>query len=542
MSERESTTDRVPVCPNCESVSVREKRSDPRNGSRGSKNDWYCHKCNSHFETPDEKPRSETDSRPNNPGSSDLVQRLLDADADEVGQPMTDGGEEIITVCPNCDSARIVRRTRSNLRKRWRCKGCEARFDEANRRERRGHKVSTHGPGRALQDADPDDWPPASDDVDRGEGVETDGGTKEFVSLPDEEGVLVVGDAAFHMDYGPLGLRRIFQAEESTTAQFSIQRAHDDILVNFTEEEIAELWGEQVVAPDTHFRRSGHYYTNGEDNSDAKSDGLDRGDGVVTDGGRNVCADSNNALAAYRQLVTETENEEVVALDLFARTLENTGSVHQAAGAIHLAFWGDWFHQVGRNYVTSEVGDGPTCTAEECDQSAVFAYETEYDFARARSVDRDGLEDEELFPHVCQHCRDRLVAERGFDADRFVRPETRNVCPGCGTDLHRPGDDSAAAKQCTQCGWAEADAPDTTTEQDTASSNTSDAVASERPVADGGTASPIREIDSAVVWYHEDAGRVKHEGGADIYPNWVRFSGPMTQWIPRERVEGVMRK
>jgi transposase-like protein len=265
--------DRVPVCPHCESVSVREKQSDPRNASRTSTDDWYCHKCNAHFQTPDRKPRSETDARPDNPGSSDLVKRLLDADADEVGRPMTDGGEdrvlvvrgagkfnhktyhtdadcyqlqrsdcepvekplhvlndsyaecrwcsgeadtshpdeydpnefvriladadpedvgrpmtdggsEEITVCPNCDSARIVRRTRSNLRQRWRCKDCEARFDEADRREPRSHNVSTHGPGRALQQADPDDWPP-SDDVDRGEGVETDGGHDRRLSVED---------------------------------------------------------------------------------------------------------------------------------------------------------------------------------------------------------------------------------------------------------------------------------------------------------------------------------------------------------------------
>jgi hypothetical protein len=95
--------DRVPVCPECGSVSVREKLSDPRNDSRESAADWYCHKCTSHFETPDEQPRSETDARPDNPGSSDLVQRLLDADADEVGQPMTDGGEQIGVEAPSLE-------------------------------------------------------------------------------------------------------------------------------------------------------------------------------------------------------------------------------------------------------------------------------------------------------------------------------------------------------------------------------------------------------------------------------------------------------
>jgi hypothetical protein len=52
----------------------------------------------------------------------------------------------------------------------------------------------------------------------------------------------------------------------------------------------------------------------------------------------------------------------------------------------------------------------------------------------------------------------------------------------------------------------------------------------------------LSTLSSAVVWYHEEGGRVKHEGGVDIYSNWVKLHGPMSQWVPRERVEGVIRK
>jgi ribosomal protein L37AE/L43A len=82
---------------------------------------------------------------------------LVDADPDDIGLPMTDGGEEMVAACPNCDSARIGRRTKTSIRRRWRCRDCEARFDEAVERPSRGSNVSTHGPARALEQADPDD-------------------------------------------------------------------------------------------------------------------------------------------------------------------------------------------------------------------------------------------------------------------------------------------------------------------------------------------------------------------------------------------------
>jgi hypothetical protein len=53
---------------------------------------------------------------------------------------------------------------------------------------------------------------------------------------------------------------------------------------------------------------------------------------------------------------------------------------------------------------------------------------------------------------------------------------------------------------------------------------------------------PLTELQSAVVWYHEEGGRVKHEGHADLYPNWVRLGGGLSpSWVPRDRVEVVMR-
>jgi ribosomal protein L37AE/L43A/DNA-binding PadR family transcriptional regulator len=83
----------------------------------------------------------------------------------------TDGGQETTTACPNCDSARLTRRVKTNLRKRWRCKDCEARFDEAVERVSENTNQSTHGPARRLEQMDPDDL---------GDGLVTDGG-REFL-------------------------------------------------------------------------------------------------------------------------------------------------------------------------------------------------------------------------------------------------------------------------------------------------------------------------------------------------------------------------
>lgn len=54
---------------------------------------------------------------------------------------------------------------------------------------------------------------------------------------------------------------------------------------------------------------------------------------------------------------------------------------------------------------------------------------------------------------------------------------------------------------------------------------------------------PIKELQNATVWYYEaeqtEATKVRHEGKAEIYPNWVRLGGPTAAWIPRDRVEQV---
>jgi transposase-like protein len=161
----------VRVCPECGSRNLRPKTTTENGGRREYEEDWFCQTCSSHV---DAKlvPESEAPARRSGDvGPSEDAKMLLEADPDDVGRPMTDGGQEIITACPHCDSARIVRRVKTSLRQRWRCKDCEERFDEATRRPSRGTNVSTTGLARKLEQADPDD-------LDDGELV-TDGGREE---------------------------------------------------------------------------------------------------------------------------------------------------------------------------------------------------------------------------------------------------------------------------------------------------------------------------------------------------------------------------
>lgn len=64
-------------------------------------------------------------------------------------------------------------------------------------------------------------------------------------------------------------------------------------------------------------------------------------------------------------------------------------------------------------------------------------------------------------------------------------------------------------------------------------------------VTDGGREyEPIYEIRDGTCRYYEgepgEEYEVTHEGGIEIYPNWVRLTGgPARKWVPRERVEGV---
>jgi hypothetical protein len=52
---------------------------------------------------------------------------------------------------------------------------------------------------------------------------------------------------------------------------------------------------------------------------------------------------------------------------------------------------------------------------------------------------------------------------------------------------------------------------------------------------------PLREISNGTVYYFEGGVEdpVKHEGPAEIYPNWVRLITPITTWVPRDRVEQI---
>jgi hypothetical protein len=66
---------------------------------------------------------------------------------------------------------------------------------------------------------------------------------------------------------------------------------------------------------------------------------------------------------------------------------------------------------------------------------------------------------------------------------------------------------------------------------------------------------PIQSYDDATVWYFEDSAetpenperngyetrhQVRHEGGVDIFPNWVVLTGaPGETWVPREYVEHI---
>jgi len=53
--------------------------------------------------------------------------------------------------------------------------------------------------------------------------------------------------------------------------------------------------------------------------------------------------------------------------------------------------------------------------------------------------------------------------------------------------------------------------------------------------------SPIKEIDDGVAYYFDSGGSetTRHEGGIEIYENWVRFMDPIGTWVPRENIEQV---
>jgi hypothetical protein len=76
-------------------------------------------------------------------------------------EPIHEHCDETVTVCPECDSARIRRRTPEHpsspdhQTNQWACLDCPARFDEPNERPKQtpGGRAGLAG---QLVDADPD--------------------------------------------------------------------------------------------------------------------------------------------------------------------------------------------------------------------------------------------------------------------------------------------------------------------------------------------------------------------------------------------------
>lgn len=129
--------------------------------------------------------------------------------------------------------------------------------------------------------------------------------------------------------------------------------------------------------------------------------------------------------------------------------------------------------------------------------------------------------------------RDELRADGGWPSG--------DACPECGDLMNvgavgTPGE-TVAWQECEDCGigWGPFTGyVDTDEENDDA-----------ELVTDGGrTRLPVCKIQNGTCRYFEgepgEEYEVKHEGGIEIYPNWVRLTGgPTRSWIPREQVEGV---
>jgi transcriptional regulator with XRE-family HTH domain len=152
--ESELVTDggTVLACPNCDSARLTTVQHNLWGGEPAGEGSHYCKDCNTHVDPVErESYRSDSPRR-------GLAKRLADADPDDL---VTDGGT--ITVCPECDTPQIRRRTpdhpasASSSTKRWYCLNCQRSFDEPDERAPQATTGARSGLARKLDEADPGD-------------------------------------------------------------------------------------------------------------------------------------------------------------------------------------------------------------------------------------------------------------------------------------------------------------------------------------------------------------------------------------------------
>lgn len=254
----------VEACPNCDSPRINERVSDRYDDHKR----YRCVECHATF--PD--PVFRTSRLPENRTYTDTYRALRSAD--DLDDLRADGGVDMVDACPECDSAMITKHVGGLHRPiddppSYRCRDCKTLFDEPVQREPRRDVESVGNlseAGRALLDADPDDFP-----------IRTDGGSiaddlDELCSVDGEP--LKRRDTVEHLDLGPLTVKQRLQTgPESARIRFDVESTimkRPRLIVEYTLRELREEWGKTVHSDPTVLVSGG--------------DGDD-GDDLVTDGG-----------------------------------------------------------------------------------------------------------------------------------------------------------------------------------------------------------------------------------------------------------------
>ena len=154
--EQADQSQTVRACPECDSTGVTATVRDTTDS------DYYCRHCSARFDSPVERERYAES------GLNGLARKLDDADpdavsADRAGEPMTDGGQPQLDCCPECDSISIWRVTggiRGDLATHdgdYRCRDCQASFNEPATRTKRNGGEQRRGLARRVAATDADD-------------------------------------------------------------------------------------------------------------------------------------------------------------------------------------------------------------------------------------------------------------------------------------------------------------------------------------------------------------------------------------------------
>lgn len=147
-------TDEIPVCPEHDTARVERFGNGDRGPDADGDGPWYCEDHGHHFDEPDYRERV----------GSASPKRGMAADLAKIGERRYPGehDDETITVCPDCGSSRIRRRSRPNQSSgAWWCRNCPQNFEEPAKRKPRGTRKQdqdpTNGLAADLAEMDPDE-------------------------------------------------------------------------------------------------------------------------------------------------------------------------------------------------------------------------------------------------------------------------------------------------------------------------------------------------------------------------------------------------